>query len=83
MTLPGNEDKKMLYTLRKFQILWKKAFWCHRMVSTHFEAVEKLTGLSVSSRSFKAKPTPDHNGVEKSNSSKKLGDEESTKLGAS
>ena len=45
----------------------------------YFEALEKLTGLSSTSRSFKPKPTPNHTGVGKSDSSKELTGEEGSK----
>ena len=75
---PEIEDKEMLCLKKIFKFVEEGVLAPPN--GTYFEALERLTGLSSSSRSFKAKPTPDHNGVGKPDSSKPLGIEESTKF---
>ena len=58
---PEIEDKEMLYLKKIFKFVGEGVLVLPN--GKYFEALEKLTGLCASSRSFKAKPTPDHNGV--------------------
>ena len=74
---PEIEDKEMLYLKRIFKFVEEGVLVLPN--GKYFEALEKLTGLSSTARSFKPKPTPDHTGVGKSDSSKELTGEESSK----
>ena len=71
---PEIEDKEMLYLKKIFKFVEEGVLVLPH--GKYFEALEKLTGLSSTSRSFKPKPTPDHTGVGKSDSSKELTGEE-------
>ena len=74
---PEIEDKEMLYLKKIFKFVEEGVLVLPN--GKYFEALEKLTGLSSTSRSFKPKPTPDHTGVGKSDSSKELTGEEGSK----
>ena len=71
------EDKEMLYLKKIFKFVEEGVLVLPN--GKYFEALEKLTGLSSTSRSFKSKPTPDHTGVSKPDSSKELTGEEGSK----
>ena len=71
---PEIADKEMLYLKKIFKFVEEGVLVLPN--GKYFEALEKLTGLSSSSRSFKPKPTPDHTGVGKPDSSKELTGEE-------
>ena len=74
---PEIEDKEMLYLKKIFKFVEEGVLVLPN--GKYFEALEKLTGLSSTSRSFKPKPTPEHTGVGKPDSSKELTGEEGSK----
>ena len=74
---PEIEDKEMLYLKKIFKFVEEGVLVLPN--GKYFEALEKLTGLSSTSRSFKPKPTPNHTGVGKPDSSKELTGEEGSK----